>query len=286
MGKIHDALELYEKSKGKLKVSSAPDEPVLKSPRGEEEVRHDPSPPAVAPPDPSVHTSNDVDPRLITLLQPQSPEAEYFKLLRAKIFCTSPVCRAQVIMVTSAQPLDGKSTVASNLAVSIAQGINEFVLLMDCDLRTPSLHQMWGLEGTHGIREYLETGNSLSTLLLKTPVKKLTLFPAGRQPPNPSELLSSERMRLLIEEVKGRYPDRYIIIDTPPATFAAEGRFLADMVDGVLLVVRAGKTPKESILGAVENIGRDKLLGIVFNADAGPQKDFEYYYREYGKGRK
>ena len=96
-----------------------------------------------------------------------------------------------------------------------------------------------------------------------------------------------EKMRVLVEGVKSRYSNLYIVIDTPPAAFAAEGSFLADMVDGVLLVVRAGKTPRELILKAIENIGREKLLGVVFNADAEPQKRTKFYYQYYSKkGRK
>jgi len=286
MGKFYDLFKLAQTNEGKLDANQAPEGVAFTPSTGLDAVGLDTAPPVVAVADPSVLSSDNIDLRLVTLVQPHSPAAEYFKLLRAKLFCASSVCRAQTIMVTSAQPLDGKSVVASNLAVSIAQGINEFVLLMDCDLRTPSLHELWGLQGSQGIRDHLERGNSLGTLMLKTPVKKLTLLPAGRPPPNPSELLSSERMRLLIEEVKSRYPDRYIVIDTPPATFAAEGSFIADMVDGVLLVVRAGKTPRELIVEAVENIGRDKVLGIVFNANDEPKKDFKYYYQHYSKERR
>jgi len=176
-------------------------------------------------------------------------------------------------MVSSPQPSDGKTMVAANLAVSIARGLDEHVLLVDCDLRSPKLHQSFGLDLHQGLREYLENGNSLSQYLIKTPVEKLTLLPAGSIPVNPSELLSSERMKTLVREIKARYRDRYIIFDTPPAQFTPEGSILASMVDGVLLIARSGKTSRELLSQVANNIGRDKILGIVFNASNGGHAD-------------
>ena len=168
------------------------------------------------------------------------------------------------------------------ISVSIARGLDEHVLLVDCDLRSPKLHQNFGLELHQGLREYLENGNSLSQYLVKTPVEKLTLLPAGSIPVNPSELLSSEKMRTLVKEIKARYQDRYIIFDTPPAQFTPEGSILASMVDGVLLIVRSGKTSRD-ILQVTNNIGREKILGIVFNASNGSHGDvrsLQGYYPE------
>ena len=202
-------------------------------------------------------------------------------MLRAKILSRSMTSRHQAIMVTSAQPLDGKSLVAANLAISIAQGINEHVLLVDCDLRLPSLHRYFGLQVHHGLREYLEDGTSIEPYLSKTPVRKLTLLPAGSPPPNPSELLSSEKMRLLIKELKTRYQDRFVIFDSTPAQFSAETASLTLEMDTVLLVVHSGKTPKEAILAAIDNIGREKILGVVFNASDEKKKSYRTYYSHY-----
>jgi len=188
-------------------------------------------------------------------------------------------------MVTSPQPLDGKSLVAANLAISIAQGVSEHVLLLDCDLRQPSQHQLFGLQAHLGLREYLENGDSVAPHLLKTPMRKLTLLPAGRPPPNPSELLSSEKMRLLVAELKARYQNRYIILDATPAKFAAETAVLAPDVDCVLLVVRSGKTSRETALEAIETIGREKILGVVFNASTEVQREYQHYYRYYQKNK-
>ena len=224
-----------------------------------------------------------IDPLLISFLEPESQAAESFKLLGVKMLSGNPAPQSRVVMITSPQPFDGKSTVAANLAVAIAQELNKYALLLDCDLRRPSLHRVFGLQVTEGLHEYLAKGTSVESYLVKTPVKKLTLLPGGRPSSNPSELLSSDKMRLLIEELRHRYYDRYIIADFPPAAFAADTSFLSAIVDGVLLVARSGKTSKEMIREAVARIGRDSLLGVVFNEDGETRKAHYNYYRYYQK---
>ena len=222
-----------------------------------------------------------LDPRLAAFLEPGALAVESFKMLLAKILTRQSMSRPRTIMVTSPQPMDGKTMVATNLAISIAQGINEYVLLVDCDLRRPSLDRILGLNAQKGISEYLEKGASLGPYLVKTHISKLTVLPAGKPSQNPSEPLSSEKMRQLVEELRSRYEDRHIIIDAAPAQFAAETTFLASMVDGVILVVRSGKTPRDSIFEAIENIDRNKIIGVVFNASNKSPKDYKVYYKYY-----
>ncbi len=228
-------------------------------------------------------SKGEMDPRLQLFIDSHSPAGECFKMLRAKILTRDSGSRPRSIMVTSPQPMDGKTTVAANLAISIASGINEHVMLVDCDLRRPSLEALFGMEPRHGIREYLEEGTSLASYLVKTPIEKLTLLPSGKPPTNPSELLSSDKMRSLVEELKNRYEDRYIVFDATPAQFGAETTFLASIVDGVLLVVRSAKTSKDLIMEAIENIGTERILGVVFNASTEHPKGYDYYYRYYRK---
>jgi capsular exopolysaccharide synthesis family protein len=225
-----------------------------------------------------------IDPRLAATLESGCHASESFKMLRAKILTRDVVSRPRAILVTSPEPLDGKTTVAANIAISIAQGINEYVMLVDCDLRKPSLARYLGLD-THkgGISEYLESGTLVAPYLVKTSLSKLTVLPGGTTPPNPSELLSSQKMRLLVEELKNRYEDRYVIFDATPAQFAAETAFLTSIVDAVLLVVRAGKTAKKSILQAMENIDQSKIIGVVFNASNASAIDYGHYYKYYRK---
>ncbi len=227
----------------------------------------------------------DVDPRMVCLLDPNSAASESFKMLRTKLLVLARERPMRSILVTSAEPLDGKSLMAANLAVSIAQGLNDYVLLADCDIRAPTIHRIFNLTMRAGITDYLKEGDSVAPFLMKTPLDKLTVLPGGKPAPNPSELLCSSKMRALIEELKSRYDDRFIIFDSPPGQFTAETAFLARMMDGIILVVRHGKTPRHLITETIENIGRERVLGVVFNASPERMKDYQYYYRYYRRPR-
>ncbi len=219
---------------------------------------------------------------LVSLVNPQSYEAEQFKMLRNTILFPVAGVAPQSILVTSAWQGDGKSFVSANLAVSIAMNINKHVLLIDCDLRKPDLHRVFGFGDVPGLSDYLAKSRSLDSMLLKTSVEKLTLLPTGPIPPNPSELASSERMSAMLQEVKQRYQDRLIVIDSPPPDLAAETSFLARQVDGILLVVKHGKTPKEDVADLMETVGSDKVLGVVINHLNMPLSR-RYGYGKYGK---
>jgi len=159
---------------------------------------------------------NKIDKNLISITKPYSMETELFKVLRGRILFPASGKPPRSILVTSAVPGDGKSFIASNLAVNMAQNIGENVLLVDCDLRRPRIHKNFGFGHVKGLSEHLSNNTKLPDLLLKTVVDKLTLLPAGKQPANPSEIMSSAIMGDLIDELKSRYDDRYLIIDSPP----------------------------------------------------------------------
>jgi len=286
MGKFFEALKKSERPKRQPPPPPASEKVIKISADTVETLKLDTTPPE-APAEKLHHSSVGLDPRLISLSEPNSAAGECFKILRAKLLVSAPNKSLKAIMVSSPEPLDGKTLVAANLGVAIASGMNEHVLLVDCDLRRPSLHQRFGIKVPHGLREYLEGGTSLAPCLVDTPAKKLRLLPGGKAPPNPSELLSSEKMRRLVKELKGRYEDRYIIFDAPPAQFTAETAFLASMMDGVLLVVRSSKTSAPLISQAIENIGREKILGVVFNASRESEKNYyRYHYRYYREGHR
>jgi len=257
LGKIFDALEKSgteksvsaissENHKADSKNQTIRKEKLLTAPITPEDIRH-------------------YDNTLISLLKPQSFEAEQFKILRTTILFPGSGKPPRVIMVSSAVPGEGKSFVASNLAISIAQNIDEHVLLMDCDLRVPTIHTRFGLKQVRGLSDYLSGNRSLSSLLLKTKLEKLTILPGGSLPHNPAELLSSDKMARLIDEVRNRYQDRYVIIDSAPPQLTSESAALARLVDGVVLVISYGKTRREIIADLVEKLGKDKILGIVLN---------------------
>ena len=224
-----------------------------------------------------------IDPMLVSALKPQSVESEQFRLLKNSILFPEKGNVPKCIMITSTSPGEGKSFVAANLAISLSQSIDEYVLLMDCDLRDPSIQSMFGYgNDIKGLSEYLSQATPLSSLLIKTFMDKLTLLPAGTIPPNPSELLSSEQMRRLIHEVKLRYADRYIIIDTPPPYLTSETSVISRYVDGIVIVIKQGHTRKKDILDIIDIYGEEKILGVVYNF-AKKRIGYGYGQRGYGK---
>lgn len=280
MGKFYEALKRSGTFREEREAKPPSQLPVQPSSEGRSQRQPD-AKPSEEPSNRVLPRSDSVDPRLAALLDPSSPAAECFKMLRTKLLVASRERALRTVMVTSAEPLDGKSLVAANLSVSIAQGINEYVMLVDCDLRAPSIHRMFNVKTSRGIQEYLKEGTSLAPFLTKTSIQKLTLLPGSRSCSNPSELLCSQKMRSLVDELKSRYDDRFIIFDSPPGQFTAETAFLARMMDGVILVARYGKTSRQLISETITNIGRERVFGVVFNASTERQKDYRYYYRYY-----
>ncbi len=212
-----------------------------------------------------VYEQAEINESLVTLLNPESFEAEQFKILRTNLLFPISGNPPRTIMVTSAVPGEGKSFVSANLAISIAQGIDEHVLLMDCDIRRPCLHTRFGFNDVRGLSDYLADDASISSVLLKTRLKKLTMLPGGKPYNNPSELLTSEKMLALLKEVKIRYNDRYIIIDSPPPQLIAEASAIARQVDGIILVVKYGSTNREIVSDLINIIGKEKILGVIIN---------------------
>jgi exopolysaccharide/PEP-CTERM locus tyrosine autokinase len=226
-----------------------------------------------------------IDPSLVSLLDPDGMEAELFRLLRTRILFPPSGQPPRTILITSALAEEGKSFVAANLAINMARNIDQHVLLVDCDLRKPSMHSRFGFNGFKGLSEYLSDGQEIPSLLLKTGVEKLTLLPSGASPPNPSELVTSSKMAALIKELKARYDDRYIIIDSPPPMMTPETSAIAKWVDGILLVVKYGTTPMDLVEELVNQLDREKIIGAVinkFNLREFRRYSYKKYYR-YGK---
>ena len=272
MGKISDALDKHQKER-EIRTETFSSHPPSVTPEKVSlmEVQKE------------IITQSSYDPKLVVVTAPESYEAENFKLLRAQIMFAKDRKRPRTIMVTSAMPSDGKTFVSSNLAVSIAQGIDEHVLLVDCDLRRPDIHKMFGLSTSDGLREHLSHKKELSDLIIKTKINKLSLLPAGHPTHNPSELLASGAMVSFLEEIRGRYEDRIIILDTAPSQVLAEAHVLSNFVDGIIFFVRSERTPRELIRKAVGTLGRDKILGLVFNGYSHEQKTYGKYYHKYYK---
>ncbi len=237
-----------------------------------------------------LYDENHIDENMVTLLKPQSFEAEQFKILRTNLLFPSSGRSPRTIMVSSTMPDEGKSLISANLAISIAQSIQEYVLLIDGDIRRPCIHTQFGFGDVPGLSDHLAKGIPVSSLLLKTKVNKLSILPGGNPSYNPSELISSQRMSRLLQEVKYRYSDRFIVIDSPPPKLTAESSALSRQVDGVLLVIEYGRTSREMISDLIKIIGKEKIIGIVFNKfdmrfanyyGLGKYKAYSKYYQKY-----
>lgn len=281
MGKIHDALEKAKReslliNKG-LRESIPHDEPGDEGPI--------PQTPVVTLPEVSQpKTKKRIFKRKKKgyLKDTDSLVTEQFKILKTRILHTHNGNPPRTLLIASALPLEGKSMVAANLAISLAQGIREHVLLVDCDFRKPYLHKLFGLAPEKGLADYLSGNADLPEVLLKTDTPKLTLLPVGKKPSNPVDLLASEEMKHLIQELKTRYNDRYIIFDSTPIQLTSEPTVLLSQVEGVILVVKAGKTDREMVLRIIQDIEKEKLLGIVLNGlEKSLSTSYYYYYRYY-----
>jgi protein-tyrosine kinase len=217
-----------------------------------------------------VHSSppllNVWDERLTKVATFSSKTAESFRVLRSKILLPQDGRPApKTIMVTSALPQEGKSFVSANLGIALAQGVDQHSHLVDCDLRVPSLAKLFGVPFVRGLVDYLQGSDEISSLLQKTSMDKLSILASGLPPTNPAELLGSALMGNLVGELAGRYPDRYVIFDTPPYEVASESKVLSQAVDGVVLVVRQGVSDRTMIEKIISEIGRDKIIGVIFN---------------------
>jgi capsular exopolysaccharide synthesis family protein len=230
--------------------------------------------------------SKKIDKNIITLSKPYGIEAEQFKKLRTSILFPPTGKPPRTIMVVSAMPGEGKSFVAANLSVSIAQNIDKHVLLMDCDLRLPTIHTSFGLERAPGLSEYLSGEQALDPLFLKSAFDKLTILTGGGWVSNPSELLSSEQMSKLLKKVTDRYSDRYVVIDSTPPRLTAETAAIARQVDAILLVIKHGTTKREHVVDLIDMLGKDKIIGVVlnqFNRQVSRYSYGSYYGKSGGK---
>ena len=207
------------------------------------------------------------DERLLSATESLSGIAESFRKLRTLILHPENDKPARSIMILSAEPQEGKSFVCANLGVSIANDVGRKSLLIDCDLRRPTLHNLFGLKCAKGLVDHLKgREEDVSSLIFATGLPNLSIMPAGLPPDNPSELISSKRMSRLIKELTNGYDDRLILLDSPPFQAASEAVILSQLAEKIILVVRWGKAGREVIKKMAETVGPGKIVGVVFNA--------------------
>jgi protein-tyrosine kinase len=206
-----------------------------------------------------------LDNKLVTFFEPSSLVSEQFRRLRTLIIKPWLENSPKTIMVTSTMAGEGKSLISVNLGITIAVELHSNALVVDCDLRNPSLSRWFGLNQQKGLSNYLLGESELPNLLIKTSVDKLSILPGGALQENPVELIGSNKMKSLIQDLKLRYADRYIILDSSPLLATTEPSLLNEMVDGILLVIKSGATPRESIQQALKLIDKKKIIGVVLN---------------------
>jgi receptor protein-tyrosine kinase/non-specific protein-tyrosine kinase len=240
------------------------------------------------PPSPSIEEKvTSESPFLVNLNDPHSPVAEEFRKLKSSLVkLTRGETFRNTIMVTSAVPHEGKSITALNLAVSLAQEFDHTVLLVDADLRRPSLNEYLSLDPKPGLAECLLGEADVGDALTHTGIGRLSIMAAGREVANPVELFTSGRMQELVAELKHRYHDRYIIFDAPPVLPFGETRTLAHLADGVLFVVKERLASEQNIRDAIDALKGCELLGVVYNDATIDHTDVRYaHYKTYAAGK-
>jgi len=218
----------------------------------------------------------------ISYLRPQSQSAEAYRTLRTSILLSSWGAPPKVLLVTSPLAQEGKTTTSVNTAIVLAQR-GARVLLVDADLRRPSIHKAFGLAQSPGLSEYL-TGNSAECPITPwTQFPHLHVLPSGGSPPHPAELLGSALMNSALAEWRTQFD--HIVIDTPPALSVTDAVLLSVQADSVILVIRSGQTTKQALRRARQLLSyvNSKIMGVVVNAMDLNASDYYYYYGYYGK---
>ncbi len=202
-------------------------------------------------------------------LSEDSHENNFYKIIKTQILQKTKAKKQNLIMVTSANPGEGKTLTSINLAITFAKEFNNTVLLVDCDLKQQKIHQYLGLPGEKGLSDYIINDTSMDKLIMWPGIEKLTLISGGKTAKNSAELIASPRIKFIINEMKNRYDNRYIFFDVPPVLNVADAVAFAPLVDSILLVVHAGKTSINDIKKALKLIPQKKFLGFVFNRNKG-----------------
>jgi exopolysaccharide/PEP-CTERM locus tyrosine autokinase len=194
------------------------------------------------------------------------------------------ITRANLILITSSLPGEGKTFTAINLALSIANERDKKVLLIDADVARPSVSKTLGINKSPGLIEYLDGVDiNFSDIIIRTSIPGLSVIPAGKLHDYSTELLSSNKMALFVEELSNRYPDRIVIFDSPPLLAATQGEVLARLVGQVVLVVEAEQTQKNVVLESVAKLAACDVVLAVFNKTK-KNMDINYYGYGYGYG--
>jgi protein-tyrosine kinase len=217
---------------------------------------------------------------LVSPLNPREAPAEEFRTIRTRLNHMQTIQPLHTLVVTSASPAEGKSFTAMNLAVTQSQLADKTVLLADFDFRRPTVDKNFQISSSPGITNYLLGKASLEEVIHKIEGTNLYVMPAGESVPNPLELLNLKECRALITGLRNHFD--WVILDSPPLLFAADGNLLATMCDGTILVVRIGTTTFDSVTRALQSLCENNVLGVVVNGARRGELYSKYsYYHDY-----
>ncbi|MCM3602186.1 CpsD/CapB family tyrosine-protein kinase [Robertmurraya korlensis] len=215
--------------------------------------------------------------KLVVKNDPKSPVSEQYRTIRTNIQFSTVDHEIRTLMVTSSGPGEGKSTTAANLATVFAQQGNK-VLLVDADMRKPTVHYTFSLMNTSGLTTILKKQSDLHEAATQIDSSNLFVLPCGPVPPNPAELISSRSMDEFIEVALNEFD--MVIFDSPPVLVVTDAQLLANKCDGTVLVVSSNFTEKENALKAKEQLtaSKAKLLGVILNNKKQDKSQYYYYY--------
>jgi protein-tyrosine kinase len=271
MSRVHDALRRAEQGDGvrpkvrRQAAGRAPGKAFLELLEQVQEVPYSPSP----------------DSYLIDPNRPHDAYAEEFRTLRTRLNHMQKLQPIHTAVVTSACPAEGKSFTVVNLALSEAQLTGNLTLLADFDFRRPVTHNIFQIDRTPGITDYLRGQVPLSAVIRRLAGTNLYVAPAGESVTNPLELLNLPEAKELIEQLPNVF--NWVLIDSPPLLFAADANLLATMCDGTIIVVRVGTTTIDSVTRAIETLCENNVLGVVANGARKGElySKYTYYYSSY-----
>ena len=215
-----------------------------------------------------------IDRKVFSILE-KDEVADQYKLLRTMVLNRTRPLGHNTIEITSFKNGEGKSLTCVNLAISLAKESRQNVLLVDADLRRPSIHSILGIDPNPGLKDYFLNNVPLKDILIHPGIERLTVLPAGGRMDNSTEIIGSTRAENLIRQLKSRYQDRYIIFDTPALSTCSDPLILSSHVDAILLVARANRTTAEDITSGMALLKDKNILGTVLN-DSDIRKGWTY----------
>jgi non-specific protein-tyrosine kinase len=217
--------------------------------------------------------------RCVSLIN-DTPDSGLYEVLRAKVQFAAGEHDLRTIMVTSAEPGDGKTLTCINLACSFAKSHHQTVLLVDADLKKQQVHRYLGINSPYGLVDCLRADRTIEQCLIWPGIEKMVLLSGGDTLQESAELTSSPMMSNFIQDVRNRYEDRFVFFDTPPVLVGADTMAIAQLVDGIIVVAQTGKTSKDSFKKAIDLLPREKIIGVVMNRETALSSKYYYnYYR-------